>query len=60
MRVGMLNLISFFIPHYKIFVLKVVGNEKRRWVGKVANDRNMLGTMVIDVLSSYNLAVIFK
>ncbi len=41
-------------------LLKVMGNEKRRWVGKVANDQNMLGTMVIDVLFSFNLADILK
>jgi len=43
-------------------VFKVVGYEKEGGsrFGKVANDRNMLGTVVIDVLFSFNFAVILK
>jgi hypothetical protein len=33
---------------------------KQTVVGKVANDRNMLGTMVIDIIFSFNLAAILK
>ncbi len=40
----------------KIFVLKVVGNEKE---GKVANDRNCSRTSAIEVCLSLNFAVIF-
>jgi hypothetical protein len=41
------------------YSLKVVGNEKEGGSG-VANNRNMLGTLVIDVLFSFNLAAILK
>jgi hypothetical protein len=42
--------------------LKVVGNEKAGGMGKVANyqKKNMLGTVIIDVIFSFNLAFILK
>jgi hypothetical protein len=46
------------IAQIKEHRLKVVGNEKRAF-GKVSNVSNMSWTLAIDVLFSFNFAVVF-